>query len=296
LIKSLYFLIAPEGMGVLNTYAYSCIEAAPGNKSACSCTDCQASCPEPPVFTEPSPFVIGSADGIGVIMLTVFLAFTVVFISYLLISCACTSSKPNVVDFSMVEIERKILELGTFEGMPHGEPYANFGRPLVSKDDISVFERLGKSTQDIIRKVFVWWGSLVARRPIAVIIPTLIIVIVLCVGLKFVILTTDPIELWSAEGSRVRIEKDYFDQHFGAFFRTEQIIMKLKTPQKGAVYQSCSGAWHNFSAIFEYRYLDEMLKLQNKLRYMTVEYEDENGSIQNATLNVSETTTMIKRK
>lgn len=37
--------------------------------------------------------------------------------------------------------------------------------------------------------------------------------------------TTDPVELWSATTSRVRIEKDYYDETFVPFYRTEQIIV-----------------------------------------------------------------------
>ena len=38
--------------------------------------------------------------------------------------------------------------------------------------------------------------------------------------------TTDPVELWSAETSRVRIEKDYYDDTFVPFYRTEQVIVR----------------------------------------------------------------------
>ena len=38
-------------------------------------------------------------------------------------------------------------------------------------------------------------------------------------------MTTDPVELWSPPTSESRLEKDYFDKHFGPFYRTEQIIL-----------------------------------------------------------------------
>ncbi len=41
--------------------------------------------------------------------------------------------------------------------------------------------------------------------------------------------TTDPVELWSAETSRVRVEKDYYDEAFVPFYRTEQVIVKAPT-------------------------------------------------------------------
>ena len=47
----------------------------------------------------------------------------------------------------------------------------------------------------------------------------------LCYGIKFLNITTDPVELWAAPNSRSRVEKDYFDSHFQPFYRTEQIII-----------------------------------------------------------------------
>ena len=39
---------------------------------------------------------------------------------------------------------------------------------------------------------------------------------------------TDPIELWAAPGSRSRVEKDFYDQVFRPFYRTEQVIIHAK--------------------------------------------------------------------
>ncbi|CAG2065379.1 unnamed protein product [Timema podura] len=38
--------------------------------------------------------------------------------------------------------------------------------------------------------------------------------------------TTDPVEIWAAPLSQSRLEKDYFDQHFQPFYRTEQVYIK----------------------------------------------------------------------
>uniref|UniRef100_A0A915NRK2 SSD domain-containing protein n=1 Tax=Meloidogyne floridensis TaxID=298350 RepID=A0A915NRK2_9BILA len=41
-------------------------------------------------------------------------------------------------------------------------------------------------------------------------------------------LTTDPVELWSSPGSDAREQKEFFDNNFGPFYRTEQIIIVPK--------------------------------------------------------------------
>lgn len=44
-------------------------------------------------------------------------------------------------------------------------------------------------------------------------------------GIKYLDITTDPVELWAAPYSRSRVERKYFDENFEPFYRTEQIII-----------------------------------------------------------------------
>ena len=47
----------------------------------------------------------------------------------------------------------------------------------------------------------------------------------LAVGVIYLEVTIDPVELWASPESRSRQEKDYFDKSFTPFYRTEQIIL-----------------------------------------------------------------------
>lgn len=47
----------------------------------------------------------------------------------------------------------------------------------------------------------------------------------LTVGVVFLEVTIDPVELWASPESRSRQEKDYFDKSFTPFYRTEQVIL-----------------------------------------------------------------------
>lgn len=38
--------------------------------------------------------------------------------------------------------------------------------------------------------------------------------------------TTNPVEIWAGPNSRSRLEKEYFDENFRPFYRTEQIFIK----------------------------------------------------------------------
>lgn len=47
----------------------------------------------------------------------------------------------------------------------------------------------------------------------------------LTVGVVYLEVTIDPVELWASPESRSRQEKDYFDNNFTPFYRTEQVIL-----------------------------------------------------------------------
>jgi Niemann-Pick C1 protein len=74
--------------------------------------------------------------------------------------------------------------------------------------------------------MFTKWGAFCVRNPTCIIFFSLAFITVCSSGLVFVQVTTNPVELWSAPHSQARLEKEYFDKHFGPFFRTEQLIIQ----------------------------------------------------------------------
>lgn len=89
----------------------------------------------------------------------------------------------------------------------------------------SCCETFGERFENALRTVFSSWGSFCVLHPFLVIWCSLILVAASSGGLAYMRLTTDPVELWSSPTSQARLEKDYFDSHFGPFFRTAQLII-----------------------------------------------------------------------
>ena len=79
-----------------------------------------------------------------------------------------------------------------------------------------------------ITNFFTEMGTLFASRPVPVIILSVALAAGLSTGMLWMDVTTDPIELWAAPTSRSRVEKDFFDETFKPFYRTEQIIIRAK--------------------------------------------------------------------
>lgn len=276
-LKLTLYLSAPAPFVPMDPGFYTCdqqIMDLDGNlKEPCSCTDCDLSCPAPPPLPETADVcLIGRYDCAGAIMLFIYIGFVLLFFLYL-IATACCTSKSNTINYH--ESEKGLSDkIDT--------------RPLVKLEDISTFDKLGKKAQDAISKAFRAWGFFVASYPITVLVLSIGFTIGMSFGIPKLLVTNDPIELWTAESSRVRQEKDFFDDNFGQFYRTEQVIMTLKPELERPPfeYTSYTGLKHNFTEILQKKYIKATLELQDLLTYMVVEYEVE-GEKRNGTLNVS---------
>lgn len=111
--------------------------------------------------------------------------------------------------------------------------------------------------------LFSSWGSLCVRHPLTVILTSVVFVSACSAGLVYMQITTNPVELWSSPSSRARLEKDYFDQHFGPFFRTEQLIITTPLTEQ-IVFDSTTGPDITFSPIFSLSLLHQVSR-QGKL-------------------------------
>lgn len=64
-----------------------------------------------------------------------------------------------------------------------------------------------------------------ASRPWLILFLGFLLIVALGHGIKYMNVTTDPVELWASPHSRSRVEREYFDKHFEPFYRNEQIII-----------------------------------------------------------------------
>eukprot|EP01087_Luapelamoeba_hula_P018260 TRINITY_DN5868_c0_g1_i1.p1 TRINITY_DN5868_c0_g1~~TRINITY_DN5868_c0_g1_i1.p1 ORF type:complete len:1312 (+),score=147.15 TRINITY_DN5868_c0_g1_i1:59-3994(+) len=72
-------------------------------------------------------------------------------------------------------------------------------------------------------------GRMVARYPLPVIFLCLLFAGCCGLGILRLQIETKPEKLWVSSDSRAAQDKDYFDSHFGPFFRVEQLIFTSKT-------------------------------------------------------------------
>ncbi|XP_064073679.1 NPC intracellular cholesterol transporter 1 isoform X2 [Vanessa tameamea] len=261
-----------DGFTPYNPPTKPCNVGLPG-QPGCSCLDCLESCPAPPPAPPaPRPFSIHGADGYAVIMAIVFLIFTTLFLS----GVYCCNQQENVVDWAG----------GARRGGPETSPLHSHRSSVASEnnqematnptsvgwsadqpdgaDDATFFEKLGAETETKLEDFFQWWGCLMASKPWIVLFLGLCVIVALGHGIRYMQVTTNPVELWAAPNSRSRLEKKYFDSHFEPFYRTEMLIISSKG-LPDIEYKSPNGNVMSFGPVFNSTFLLKVLDLQNRI-------------------------------
>ncbi|VDN99866.1 unnamed protein product [Rodentolepis nana] len=85
---------------------------------------------------------------------------------------------------------------------------------------IGCYSKVGATIQFGSTWLFSRQGALVARFPKLTLLITAILLGITCCGFICFRVTTDPVDLWSDPNSRARLEKAYFDEHFGLVYQS----------------------------------------------------------------------------
>lgn len=140
-------------------------------------------------------------------------------LSRCLIICCFFCNKIVTLDLSGVtsELEHELRTHSINDKMPgeYGQQRTTF------------IERLGANADSWLERAFYRWGKFCAERPWLVLFLGGCVIVALGHGIKYLKITTDPVELWASPNSRSRIEKEYYDSHFQPFYRTEQVGARL---------------------------------------------------------------------
>ncbi|XP_070161109.1 NPC intracellular cholesterol transporter 1 homolog 1b [Polyergus mexicanus] len=174
-----------------NPETKKCSDAYDNLSIACSCVDCPIACPSIKFEIDSNNiFMIGKFNGYAVIAAILVVVLTIVasFVYGLLMCCRKKGSS----------------------GMPP------------ERTDRNCSQRYEK----IFEIAFAAWGKAFAKYPDYNLFVISYIVLGLSYGINYLSVTVNPIEIWAAPNSRSRVEKDYFDNHFQPFYRTEQIFIK----------------------------------------------------------------------
>nr|XP_057922980.1 NPC intracellular cholesterol transporter 1 [Doryrhamphus excisus] len=257
------------GYTPMNNKTYSCSEELEDGSGPCSCQDCTKTCgPKPIPPPVPPPWTINGMDAMTVIMWISYTAFLFVFIGTV-VAAWCYRKTTVLSEYGPILDSNNPLSL-------------NSDNP--DAVNASCCETLGERFENMLRVAFSSWGSFCVRNPGLVILGSMVLVAASSGGLVYMRITTDPVELWSSPGSQARQEKDYFDSHFGPFFRTTQLI--ITTPLNSTFIYSpyFGGSAVPFGAILDKDILHQVLDLQLDIEALVGTYEGQNVTLKDICL------------
>lgn len=281
----------------INPRIVPCNVALDDKSPACSCVDCEASCPVPPPLPPPpQPFSISGMDGYAVIMLIVFCVGTALFLMGVCLFSKRQSDGSGIGGEMLQDNERLNANVGRRlagsdsnhdlsrsddrEDSPlqskrsndivDGEQELNDQANVIAtnvysdEEESGYFEKLGARTETLLEHLFTKLGTFCAGNPVPVMLVGLVIVVAFANGLMYMQITTDPVELWASPTSRSRVEREYFDKHFEPFYRIEQIIIKADN-LPDLVHNTSNGPIV-FGPAFHKDFLKEVFNLQEAIK------------------------------
>lgn len=222
-----------------NNTVFKCSQALTNFKNfPCNCIDCKAACPPPiPLPADPTIWKLFGIDGMALLMAIVYL---IIFIA-------------SVASFVFYYRHFGREE----ENFLHSSP------EQVTEQNKVDHARIATETanENFLGKLFGAYGALCARKPYSYLLPLLGITLAvgLSTGVRFFDPITDPISLWSTPTSRARVEKNFFDNNFGPFFRPETIVI---TP---TYLEDVEHKGKMYGPVFNQTFLLAVLKLQSKI-------------------------------
>ncbi|XP_029867165.1 NPC intracellular cholesterol transporter 1 [Aquila chrysaetos chrysaetos] len=247
-----------RGMNPMNNATKGCNESMDDSTGPCSCQDCSVVCgpkPQPPPL--PTPWLLFGLDAVYVIMWISYMGFLLIFFA-LVFGVWCYRRRHFVSEYTPID--------------------SNVAFSVNSHRDngkITCGERLGERFENGLRMTFTSWGAFCVRNPRPVILFSVVFIAMCCSGFVYVKATTNPVDLWSAPSSQARKEKEYFDKHFGPFFRTEQLIIRAPNSHPDTYSPYPSGADIPFGPPLTKDILHQVLDLQDAIVNITASFDND---------------------
>ncbi|XP_060029577.1 NPC intracellular cholesterol transporter 1 isoform X2 [Erinaceus europaeus] len=255
-----------HGMEPMNNATKGCDESVDEVTGPCSCQDCSVVCgPKPQPPPPPIPWRILGLDAMYVIMWATYMAFLLVFFG-VFFAMWCYRKRYFVSEYTPIDSN------------------IAFSVNASDKGEVSCCDPVSAAFENCLRQLFSQWGSFCVRNPGCIIFFSVAFIAACSSGLVFVQVTTNPVDLWSAPSSQARLEKEYFDTHFGPFFRTEQLIIRAPNTKIHTYQPYPSGSDVPFGPPLDIEILHQVLDLQTAIENLTAFYNNETVTLQDICL------------
>lgn len=227
----------PSGVSPLDPPPRNCYDNE--LTSRCTCIDCPDICPTlppvPPPYTEPT-CTVGSVTCLSFVLTITYTLAVVGFLTGYATSSLRRLHREKICERVALSEEASSPRIRS-PGLAGARSLSQFidedslgaqsvlGRGALLLDPIETAQPRRNRLNNVIRKGFYHLGFFSANHPWLIFSIVFLIIGLLNIGWKNFTVETDPVRLWVAPDSESKLQKEYFDIHFGPFYRTEQIFV-----------------------------------------------------------------------
>ncbi|KAF9076432.1 hypothetical protein BDP27DRAFT_1255295 [Rhodocollybia butyracea] len=206
----------------LSPPARNCSDSDLGSR--CTCIDCPSICPALPQLPDTGP--VCHVGLLSCLSFTLILTYSIAVVGFLL---------GFFIQNTIRKRRDRRYERLALSGETPASPRALVGAASLDDHNISLARGLIDPVETVqpkqyklntlLRRFFYKLGYTTATYPFLTCAVVFTIIGLINIGWTKFDVETDPVRLWVAPNSDTRLQKDFFDEHFGPFYRPQQIFV-----------------------------------------------------------------------
>ncbi|KZV64818.1 multidrug efflux transporter AcrB transmembrane domain-containing protein [Peniophora sp. CONT] len=224
---------APPGIEPLDAQARSCADMDIGSR--CACVDCPDVCPSLPPVDTAGTCRVGVISCLSFVLILAYSLCVASFITgYTLQTFFRRRSKHGRIFLSTDETTdtplsptsrpRNLVGASSLAST-NGSSWEQPARAVTLLDPIETVQPRQYRLNAWLRRTFYRTGLWIATHPWLTFTVMFTIMGLFNIGWKDFSVEKDPVRLWVGPNSESKLQKDFFDEHFGPFFRPQQIFV-----------------------------------------------------------------------
>ncbi|KAJ3892465.1 patched family-domain-containing protein [Lentinula edodes] len=192
--------------------------------SRCTCIDCPSICPVLPDLPD-----VGSACHVGLLSclsFTLILTYSIAVVGFILgflIQGTIRKRRERRYERLALSGETPTSPRALVGAASLDDHNADLARGLI--DPVETVQPKQYKLNTLLRKFFYKLGFNTATYPMLTCAVVFTFIGLINIGWTKFDIETDPVRLWVAPNSETRVQKDFFDEHFGPFYRPQQIFI-----------------------------------------------------------------------
>ncbi|ORY34800.1 patched family-domain-containing protein [Naematelia encephala] len=209
-----------------------------GINSRCACADCPEVCPTLPYIAPPTSDKchVGAVSCLTFSLLIIYSVAILLGILFYTWKQALRHRQRRYERVALLDPPHSPTERSNgldglvgrgddAESGPSGSIHFRLGRGASLLDPMEHLQPKQNKINAVLRRFFYRLGLICARRPMETFTFAAVVIAALNIGWKDFKVETDPVRLWVAPNSESAVQKSFFDENFGPFYRAQQVFI-----------------------------------------------------------------------